>query len=804
MSYTNKIPCLLLTLFLTAFIYDLNGQEVVGVYDNDTKEPIAFVKVVPSSSSPQLTDIDGRVVLDIEQSSSFHFSHYDYKDTVIVANELKSDYSVYMVPDAQAYDEVVIVPGENPAHRIIRNAINRRKENDPLRNNSFSYNSFSRFVMTGEPSKPFSRDTITDSAMLEEIDFFERQHVFLVESSSKRLFSPPNFDKEVVTAYKVSGFKDPLFATFVNQLQSFSFYDNLFSIMGKDYVNPIAPGGIRRYLYILEDTLFHEKDTTYIIKFQPRKGKNFDALKGYLHVHTNGWALERVIAEPVIQQEEFPLSILQEYKLINDQKWFPYNISTTVTFTGLSSTHHKVLGKSNLYIDSVEFDVPVEKRFNAIKMEVSKDAENDTIELSKARKTEWTDKEKETYHFVDSVSEKYNLERYLDAAKFLATGEIPIKFLSIPVKRLLGFNNIEGYRLGFGLKTNDRLARWFSTGGYFAYGFRDEAWKWGGNLDFNLYRKRELKLSFIYEDDVFERGGVNFHRDFFDLTAASSYRSIFFNRMDRQKKATIKLSGLVTPNFRLQLLTNYRRINLLDEYRYVALDQTVFSAEHPFDVFETGFIINWNIREKVLVFDDRRIPMGTKYPRLKLKAIKGWQNVYESDLEYYRFNFEIDQSFPILGVGRLNVKSINTLSLGNSPLVMQNILYGVAPESFLGVTIPNTFETMFPAEFFSSRQSALFLRMNFVSFKNDIDWTAPQISLHSAVGYGAMDDRFSHQNTAFRVPDKGFFESGILFNNLFVLNNNGYGLGVFYRYGHYAFPNWKDNLFFKLSFQSAF
>ena len=56
----------------------------------------------------------------------------------------------------------------------------------------------------------------------------------------------------------------------------------------------------------------------------------------------------------------------------------------------------------------------------------------------------------------------------------------------------------------------------------------------------------------------------------------------------------------------------------------------------------------------------------------------------------------------------------------------------------------------------------------------------------------------------FRVPDHGFFESGVIFDNLVRLKllNLAYvkiGFGVFYRYGSYAYANELKNFAIKFS-----
>jgi len=754
-------------LFLT-FSGFTQEEVTIHVIDEQTQEAIPFVKMMLPNGDVEISNIDGQIFTKIEASKTYSFRFFDFQDTTYTGQELlsqKKPIIVLMSPDSQVFDEVIIRPGENPAHRIIRAAMNERKNNDPLRNNSFKYEAFSRFLMTAEVEEEINRDTISDTSTLNLLNLLDEQYFFLSETASTRTFSPPNYDKEEVTSYKVSGVNNPLFSTFVNQIQSFSFYDNLFSISDKDYINPIAPGGINRYLFVLEDTLFHGVDTTFTISFRPRKGKNFEGLKGYLYIHSNGWAIERVIAEPFEDAENFNIKIVQEYKFTNNKKWFPYQLSTEIDLPGVMFNDHHGVGRANLYIKNVEFDVDVPNaRFNPIRMEVKEEAQNDTIGLRKARGTSLSEKELKTYQVVDSIGKEMNFERLVEALTIATTGKIPIKKFNIPIKRIIDFNQQEGYRLGMGLETNRRFSKWASIGGYFAYGLRDQSWKWGGNLDFTLLQERQLKLKFLYQDDVFERGGVQFSEDEFDFTSGQIYRNFYINKMDRERKAVAGIGGYVTPNFKLQLLTAYRRVQYIDEYAYVPLFENTTPTFETFDVAETGIVVNWFIREKVMRLGTERVSMGSKFPKISLKAMRGIGGVFESDYDYYRLNLNVEQNFTIRGFGRLSLLSSSGLTIGNVPLALQQMPHGTNRN--WNLTVPNTFETMIPAEFFSERQTALFTRLTLLPLKNKTSWTEPLISFHNAAGIGQMDNRDAHLNTSLKVHDQGYFESGIIVDNL--------------------------------------
>src|SRR5690606_3680539 len=122
-------------------------------------------------------------------------------------------------------------------------------------------------------------------------------------------------------------------------LQSFNFYDNEFELVGSKYINPIASGGTKRYLFILQDTTVVGNDTTFTIYYRPRIDKDFKGIEGTMYVNTNGYAIEKVIASRYSRDttnETFKAKIVQEYEFIDGNKWLPTKLSTQVELKGLS------------------------------------------------------------------------------------------------------------------------------------------------------------------------------------------------------------------------------------------------------------------------------------------------------------------------------------------------------------------------------------------------------------------------------------------------------------------------------------
>ena len=793
---------------LLVFSQSFGQTRTLQIKEYESEESIPFVKVTPIGFSPLLADLDGIVILP-DAAQEFQLHCMGYRDTTILISDKKRT-TFYMKSDINTLDFVTVLPGENPAHRIIDRAIANRKKNDPLANDAFRYESYSKFIFDINREKIDSvLLSLPDTASVKKKNLLDEQHILILESTSTREFSPPSYDKEEITAYKVSGFTNPALSTFANEIQGFSFYENQFNLLGKNYVNPIAFGGTKRYLFILEDTLVNGSDTTFTIFYRPRKGKNFDGLTGRIYINTNGYAVEKVTAAPYPDTAGIKLQITQEYKLVSETKWFPAKLSSYISFGGLnadlvvndSTTVKSFLeGRGSSYVRNVQLnpgDIS-SKRFNPVAVVTNENA-GSVADSTWEEKREFpiTEKEKRTYFVIDSLSKAENLEQTLTALSGLIDGKLPMGYLNLDLARLINYREYEGLRLGVGLETSKKMSKVVQFGGYFGWGFGDKAWKYGGFSTFTLAPKMGLKLKLRYHDDLLERGGSQFQQEGFLSNGSELLRDLYIKNMEKQRLAEVSLSGYIRPTIKMTLSGNYQRINYTDGYRFY--DETTLSWYDKNDLAETALELNWNLFEKVMLLGDKRISKGTRFPRIQLKVTKGWKGIATSSFDYWRVHAAIHQTFLLRGVGKLDVTLNAGATEGKVPLFLLHV--GNGTRMNWNVSVPNTFETMFASEFYIQRHAALFTRLSFNAIKTKAKWNEPQFNFHHAVGIGKTSDNFFNPFSSFAVGDyrKGYWESGISISSILVSNVTGIGIAGFYRYGPYASSDWKQNIVPKLT-----
>ena len=102
-------------------------------------------------------------------------------------------------------------------------------------------------------------------------------------------------------------------------------------------------------------------------------------------------------------------------------------------------------------------------------------------------------------------------------------------------------------------------------------------------------------------------------------------------------------------------------------------------------------------------------------------------------------------------------------------------------------------------EFLSDRFFYIFFRQNFGKLLFKTKRFQPEVEFVTNFGIGRLQNPEPHRGINFKTMEKGYYESGIIINNILNQFFLGYGIGVFYRYGPYHLQKPIDNFAFKLS-----
>ena len=767
------------------------------VIDPQTKEPLAFVNIlVNKDNQVSQTDIDGIFKITFKTKiDSLQFSYVGYETCVYKVLNKPGNLIIELKKKQFLLNEVVIFPGENPAHRIINKVIENRDKNNPEKMKSFSYSSYNKMVCSINTDN-LVKDTIHDDTTLryKQKTVFKNSDIFLMESVTERKFLYPDKNSEKIIASKVSGLKNPLLAMFFSQLQSFSFYNERIQISDKYYLNPISKGSTDKYFFLIEDTLYQGNDSIFVISYKPRRNTNFSGLKGLLYINTNGYAIQNVTATPATRENGvLYVKIQQKYELIDSIQWFPVQLDFDLIFNYISAR-----GNGKSYLKNIVLNPDFKNNeFSNVEIEATTIATDQDDKIWNTYRTDsLSDKDKRTYQLIDSLGKIANFDRTIQTFETLMLGKIPYKCFDIDLNRLIRFNDYEGWRLGLGIHNNYKISKTFVAGGYFAYGFGDEAFKYGGDFAFNIPGIPDMSVGVLYFNDVTESGGICFYEQT-SLLSDAYYRRYLIKRMDKTEKKEFSIKFTALKYLKADISLSQSAKSVTNDYFYGVSNENVSMLINDFNFTEFGINLRYSYKEKFIKTPNGKISKGTNYPIAFFNYIKGFNNFLNGEYSYNKYELKIKKSFFLKNLGSPSFQFQAGYIDGDLPYC--NLYNGIGSYRQFTIAAPNSFATMRMNEFLSNRYAALFFTHSFGKLLLRTKIFAPEIAIATNLCIGDLNNTSKHFNIDIRTLRKGYIESGVLVNKIINMGFYGIGVGAYYRYGYYSLPAFKDNIALKFT-----
>ena len=810
-----------ITVALSQEIYTVSGK----VTDKTTGQPLAFVNIVQEEGFGGTTDIDGKFRFHWSKKPGYlALSYVGYESLNYPLTGGLQNLQIRMTARTIDLKEVEVLPGVNPAHRIIRNAIDNRDNNDPEKLLSFSYTSYDKTFFTINTDTT-SGKAVVDTAMMKKFmikadtaalkdslrklradtneanihKFFDTQYLLLMENVTKRKFLHPDKNYNKVIATRMSGFKDPIFVFLTTQIQSFSFYKPFITIFQSSYVNPIGAGSLSKYFFKIEDTTYTGKDTTFIISFRPHRGTNFDGMKGVISISSNRWAIRNVIAQPA-KESGLQIRIQQMYELIDNEHWFPVQLNTDVSFYSLQLGNQFLVAKGRSYIKDIVLNPELVKReFTYLDIEVDKSAGARPEEFwNQYRIDSLTAKDRKTYLVLDSIGKESNLDKYAKSLQTILSGKWPWGPIDIDINKFINYNTYEGLVLGAGIHTNDKVARWFRIGGFYQYAFAVSTNKYGGDLTFIINKRKDITLAADYYYNLVPSGLVSFPLDYQSILGGN-FGPLYTKKLDRTQHfgMTFGFRGFKWFLFNIGLSNDLKKSTTYD----LAVPEgnaVVLKDQFTFTEVKAGF--KWAYKEQYIQTIDNRISLGTKYPLVWLEYTRGIKGFINGQYDYNKIDLKVKKTFNIKFLGKLTFQFSG--GYVDQPIPACNLYYGDATYRMFAIYAPNTFGTMRMNEFLSNTYASLFIYHDFGHLLLKAKkWFHPELALSQNIGFGWLDhkNRYAYQDPVPKEMNLGYYESGLLINNIVNLKLYTIGAGVFYRWGPYGYIYAGDNFAYKIS-----
>ncbi len=801
----NSFIFLFKIIFFCVFSLQIQAQIIGNTKETYSGQPLPFVHITINDSIQTLSDIQGVFVIpDSINWIKIVFSKNQYRNIEILkSNQIFSDsilFSSIKLNYAMPFSYIEKT-GLLEKELILKTLTNKDKNNPDFKGD-YSYKTYSKLLID------YKADEETELLLRSILKYFFKRmksfegkhHLLLMESATKKNYHNYFSQNEKIEGNQISGVKDPSYFALNSQMQVYSIYNNYVSFAFNTFLGPMHKGTLKRYQFEIVDVVNRKKDSLYVIKFIPKKGKIFDAIKGYLYINTKDYAIEGFEIQPDLDLV-FDMKIVQQSKLL-DGKYFPTQTATKlkfessknsrITFSALGETFYSETKTENKFKkkDFSEFITKYDTNFQ----------NKDSTFWKSRRKIDFDSIDQNTLKFYDKLGKIRSLEKFFRLGERLYQGQIPINIFNIETNRILTFNIYENTRVGFGVNTNDRFSAKWKFGAFAGYGIDDKQYKYGGLIEHTFNTINQTKLELNYKYDLEESGAMPSLSNLYQFSS-EPLRKYMVSYFDYAQKMSFGFQSRISKYFHLNSSLHY--FDKTPTFKYV-FNNSELNSKYTFNEFKIG--VKYAFGEQLIQMQNQVFSLGSLYPCFYFQYTQGFKSFLLGEFDYQKIDLRIEHSFNIIGLGKTYWQLNAGYILGDIPY---SLLY-VAKASFRNFSplIHNSFETMRYNEFVSDKFLSLHFSHYFGRIKIWKNKIAPQIEWLHNLGFGSLSNPDSHKEISTKSFEKIYLETGLFINDVLRINLSGLylglGGGIFYRYGEYAFPNQKDNIVGKMSFNFYF
>ncbi|MDR2908117.1 MAG: DUF5686 and carboxypeptidase regulatory-like domain-containing protein, partial [Bacteroidales bacterium] len=500
--------------------YTLKGK----VTDAKTGEPIPFAAVqFPRTSIGTTTDFEGFYALTYNKPfDSLMVSVMGYNPRIkpVMKNQTVIDFQL----QANTFDlsEVVVHAGENPAHRILREASKRKDDYNFEYADGVQYASYqiTDIALTnlseGFRQKRSMRRFAKIFDSLTKVAGEDGKMVlpFFVSENSSTVYRrmQPVYEKEEILANRSSGYMlDDLnaFSPILGaSYQKYNFNNNWLNIFDRNFQSPLADAALLLYEAYLLDTVLVNDVLCYELKIKPKNQVDI-ILAGKIWIGVDDYALYRISAETGYSAN---LNFVRKFVIQQDYQKTPEGycvplrsrvLIDVVNFPGLPAEF--ILKFNNYYSDYV-FGDPQPTAFFDKQIQVLDGSDRQSEEFweqERLDKSKDTITVKRSFATIDSIRQDPQIRWRREFLNVLWNGYAPVtKNLELGHwATLVGNNDIEGLRLQLNPRTSYEWSNIWEFKGMLAYGFRDQRVKYGLEGSYFFNRNTWTRLTLSYSDD---------------------------------------------------------------------------------------------------------------------------------------------------------------------------------------------------------------------------------------------------------------------------------------------------------------
>jgi hypothetical protein len=494
--------------------------------------------------------------------------------------------------------------------------------------------------------------------------------------------------------------------------QNVNFYNNFIPVMDKKFVSPISDNGDNYYRYkVLDTQVVAGRRLIHFTFTAKRKGEN--TFEGDCWIHDTTFAVQKMnlrLSKDANINYVNKLSLIQEYKLINDSVWFLSRDKFVADLSAIGEKRLSAIGRKTTTYENVRInDTGVVRELNKnknIEETILPDSAKNIADSFwvASRHEELTTSEKALYQTIDTLLKMPAFKQLTRKINFLTTGYLNVGNYQIgPWFNWVTYNAQEGLRLRFDLGTNKHFSKDVILHGYLAYGFQDEEFKY--QFD-GMYLFKKNPRSYIYAS---VKKDIDYGQNYYDQITQDN----IFALAIRKNGVPIKF-----------LMTDEKKIDLFKEWKpgfsvtlgglhksYEPLrnlpPKTIFPDELV--TSEVSIRLRFAYLERFLENSFYRYSLGSPLPIIEFKYTRGLKDVFKSNFDYHKITASISDFSNIPPFGNLYYNFFAGRTYGKLPYM----LLDVAPGNEIYYYNKYAFNLMNRYEFIHDRYAGINVEHNF-------------------------------------------------------------------------------------------
>ncbi len=666
----------------------LQAGSVHGYIMDENGEPLAFAGIYISGTTiGTASNPEGYFELELENGKYelvFQYIGYRQQHIQIEVSDVPLRLEIRLVQEQFSLDEVVInADAEDPAYRIMRNAIQKRKYYlQQVENYKCEAYTKGIFRLTDAPDKMFgdSLNTAADSIL---------GIMYLSESESIISFEQPDKFKEEMISVKVSGNDQGFGFNFISFFMV-NFYNNKLIIPvdmdERGFISPVASNAMFYYKYRLEGTYYEGDYLVNRIKVIPKRRID-PVFSGYIYIIEDSWrihSLDLTIGKDANINFIDSVKIAKSMVPINDSVWMQLTQKLqfyfSVNFFGKRFAGNGMFhSQFTEYLLNNEFD---RKYFSNEIVKANEDAnKKNALYWEDNRPIPLTAEERRNYFKEDSLQKLRGSKEYLDSLdrinNKISWGAIIGGYtyyrrhdstsysIGSPITAL-NFNSVQGVNLYLStafsktFSNKDRL----NLNQNISYGFSNYRWGYSLGASYSYNKNKFASIHITGGIKPFQYNGSDpispLVNTAYTLLDGHNYMKIY-------EKSWIAMSHISELTNGLVMRAGFEyagRAPLVNttNYSWVKSSKNHFTSNDPQNPDNPGQAFSYNksfslniafrirFKQQYISIPEKTI-MGSKYPDFILSYVKGIPGFLGSDVDFdlLRFGIEGTQKLGLFG-----------------------------------------------------------------------------------------------------------------------------------------------------------